>query len=333
MTPTPARLSGAVLPPLDQSVAPWSGRRVSVGGAEVYVRRTPSSDPAGEPALYVHGLGGASTNWTDLAGQLAPWLAAEAIDLPGFGRSGPSPDGDYSLRAQAGVVISYLEAARDATGRGPVHLFGNSMGGAIAIFVASSRPDLVRTLTLISPAVPSLRPQHNGGDPRMLLLAVPGINSLLLRRLATVPADVRVRATLDMIYADATGVPPNRLAEAVEELQGRSWMSWGPGAFVGALRSLAANYLMTGSRSMWARMAMISAPTLVLWGRQDRLVDVRLAARVAATIPVARLLVLDDVGHVAQMEDPVTSARAFLGLLEDSRRSVDHEGMAGDVRA
>jgi pimeloyl-ACP methyl ester carboxylesterase len=67
-------------------------------------------------------------------------------------------------------------------------------------------------------------------------------------------------------------------------------------------------------------MAAVTAPTLVVWGGRDRLVNVALAPRVAGTIPDARLLVLPDVGHVAQLEDPVTTARAALGLLEDVRR-------------
>jgi hypothetical protein len=65
-------------------------------------------------------------------------------------------------------------------------------------------------------------------------------------------------------------------------------------------------------------MAEIEAPSLVVWGGRDRLVDPGLAPRVAATIPDARLLVLDELGHVAQLEDPVTTARAVLGLLEDA---------------
>ena len=68
---------------------------------------------------------------------------------------------------------------------------------------------------------------------------------------------------------------------------------------------------------MWRQAARVAAPTLLVWGAQDRLVDVSLAPRAARTFPDARLLVLDDVGHVAQMERPDLVARAFLGLLEE----------------
>ena len=97
----PARLSDAALPPLDSASGPWPGGPVPVRGGEVFVRCTPWRGPvdrqeAGAPrerALYVHGLGGASTNWTDLAGLLAVRLEGWAVDLPGFGHSQPPPRG------------------------------------------------------------------------------------------------------------------------------------------------------------------------------------------------------------------------------------------------
>lgn len=308
-----ARLSSTPMPPLDVTVRPWPGRRVRVGAAELFVRTTPSG---GEPALVVHGLGGASTNWTDFAGQLAPWLAIEALDLPGFGRSGPAPGRDYSIGAHARTVTRYL----DESARGPVHLFGNSMGGVIAILIAAQRPDLVRTLTLTSPAVPDLRPRRLRTDPLLTIALVPGTGRLIRRRIIQYPADARVRAVIDICFADPSRVPPNRLAEAAEEIELRDGYSWSTDALLRSLRGLVRSYVVTGRRSLWERMAAITAPTLVVWGERDRLVDVALAPRVARTIPGARLLVLPDIGHVAQLEDPVTTARAALGLLEDVRR-------------
>jgi pimeloyl-ACP methyl ester carboxylesterase len=308
-----APLSAAELPSLDSSIPPWPGRRVHVGAADLYVRDTPSE--GGEPALCVHGLGGASTNWTDFAGLLAPWLSIESIDLPGFGRSGPAPDRDYSIAAHTRTVIRYLEQS----GRGPVHLFGNSMGGVISIFVAARRPDLVRTLTLISPAVPDLRPRRLGTDPLLAVALVPGTAGLIRRRIGRYPADVRARSVIKLCFADPSRVPPNRLAEAVEEIHLRDGMGWSTDALLRSLRGLVGMYLSTGRRSLWARMATITAPTLVVWGDRDRLVDAALAPRAARTIPDARLLVLDNVGHVAQLEEPVTTARAALALIESRR--------------
>ncbi len=311
-----AELSDAELPPLDRSVAPWPGREVVVGGTTVHVRSTPGTGTHTEPALYVHGLGGSATNWTDLAAQLAPWLDGEALDLPGFGRSGPPADGDYSIRAHTRTVIAYLEQS----GRGPVHLFGNSMGGAISIAVAARRPDLVRTLTLVSPAVSDRHLGHLD-DPRAALLLVPGVGTAVMRRLDSIPVEQRVRSVIALCFADPSRQPANRLAEAVAEAEYRRGNQWSGEAFVRSIRGLIGTYLTsspTGARSMWTRMAQITAPTLVVWGARDKLVDVRLAPRVAGTIPDARLLTLPDSGHVSQMEHPDTVARAVLALLADA---------------
>lgn len=310
-----ARLSAAALAPLDDSVHIWPGHEVQLAGTSVHVRSTPSDSADAEPALFVHGLGGSAHNWTDFAGVLRHRLDIEAIDLPGHGRSGPAPHNDYRLRAHAATVIAYLEHR----GRGPVHLAGNSMGGAVSILVASRRPDLVRTLTLISPAVPDNRvrvyPLHN--DPRMALLAVPYVGELALRRISSTAApEVRVKGTIALCFSDPSRYPQERMREAVAETDARQTMPWADSAFLRSMRGLARTQLLRG-RAGWATMRKITAPTLVLWGEADRLVAPDLAPYVAAAIPDSRLLVLEHIGHTAMMEDPIGSARAMLGLLED----------------
>jgi len=307
-----AVLSAVELPAVDTSIPPWPGQIVRVAGSEVFLRRTPGPGAGGEPTLYVHGLGGASTNWTDLAALLAGRLDAEALDLPGFGRSGPPPGRDYSLGAQARVVTELIERRE----RGPVHLFGNSMGGVISVLVAATRPDLVQTLTLVSPAMPDLRPRR-GSDVAIPLMLMPGVDRLVGRRLTRMAPEARVRALLDLCYADPSRVPPNRLAEAVAEVRSRNEQPWAMDALARALRGLVAAYLVRGPRSLWRLATEITAPTLVVWGDADRLVGVALAPRTALAIPDARLLVLRKIGHTAQLEDPESVARAFLGLLEE----------------
>ena len=313
-----ARLSTSPLPEVDPTIPPWPGRPVQVGGVEVFVRHTPGPDRGGEPALYVHGLGGASTNWTDLAGLLAGHLDSAAVDLPGFGRSGPVTGRNYSPARFATVVIRLIEQS----GRGPVHLFGNSMGGASAVLLAAVRPDLVRTLTLISPAMPDLRPRR-GSDPLIPLLLLPGVNRLAERRLQRLTPERRARAVIEICFGDPTRVPQNRIDEAAAEVRRRNDLPWAMGAFTASLRGLAWSYLSKGERSLWQHAARVAAPTLVIWGDRDRLVDVALAPRTAGTVPDGRLLVLPGVGHTAQLEDPTTVARAFLGMLEEVRADGD----------
>src|SRR5437764_10492213 len=163
----------------------WPGRSVLVDGAVTYVRETPATTGTAEPALYVHGLGGSSANWTDLAGLLAHRLDGQAIDLPGFGRSDPARS--YSIPAVAQRVIRWIEHS----GRGPVHLFGNSLGGAVVVRVAGVRPGLVRTLTLISPAMRFLDPRRPAHRRMIPLLWVPrGHRPAPRRPAAHHPADL-----------------------------------------------------------------------------------------------------------------------------------------------
>jgi pimeloyl-ACP methyl ester carboxylesterase len=74
---------------------------------------------------------------------------------------------------------------------------------------------------------------------------------------------------------------------------------------------------LPGSNSLWRLARRVTVPTLVVGGRRDRLVDVRVAPQVARVIPDSRLLMLDSVGHVAQMEEPAAVARAVLDLLDE----------------
>jgi len=321
MAPAPARLSTTQLPPLDPSIPPWPGHTVPLSGGNVHVRVTPSA-PGAEPALFVHGLGGASTNWTDLAGLLAPWLAVEALDLHGFGHSSPAPDRDYTIRAHKRTVIEYLEQS----GRGPVHLFGNSMGGLISLLIAARRPDLVRTLTVISPAVPDLRPRRLGTDPLLAVALLPGAEPLVRRRIRRYTPEQRARAMIKLCFADPDSVPPHRVAEAVDEIRTRDGMYWSMDALIRSLRGLVASYVSRRSGGVWGRISRVDVPTLVVWGDRDRLVDPALAPRVAASIPGSRLLVLDGIGHVAQLEDPVVTARAALALIEDTRGATPASG-------
>lgn len=279
------------------------------------MRSGPASD--GEPALYVHGLGGSSSNWTDLMALLGDRLSGEALDLPGFGRS-PAPPAGYALSTHIRAVVRRIEER----GAGPVHLFGNSLGGAVATLVAARRPDLVRSLVLVSPALPSLRPAR-GADPRLPLLLLPGLRQLARWRLDRLTPEQRARGVLELCYADPSRIAPRRMAEAVDEVRRRGRLAHDRDAFSGSLRGLVASYLARGPRAVWQQAAGVQVPVLLVWGAHDRLVDVALAPRAARTFPDARLLVLDDAGHVAQMEQPAVVARAVLGLLEelDARRA------------
>jgi pimeloyl-ACP methyl ester carboxylesterase len=259
----------------------------------------------------VHGLGGAATNWTDVMHLLRDRLAPIAPDLPGFGWSPPPRDDDYSLRAHVRAVTELVEA-----GETPVHLFGNSLGGTVATVLAATRPDLVRTLTLVSPALPVLRPRLS--NVHLPALAVPWAGQQLARRLDRYPVEQRVRATIALCWADPSRVPARRLEEATVEADRRARLDHDGDALIRSLRSLMSAYLRPDRWPLWRLAARVQAPTLLVYGMSDRLVDPRTGPRAARTFPDARLVMLPDSGHVSQMEHPEVVAAAVRRLLDET---------------
>ncbi len=296
-----------------------------VRGRGMYIRRRSGPDGT-TPAWYVHGLAGSSTNWTRLAAALSPSATGYSVDLPGHGRSDPPPRDHYSLSADADLIAATI---RQVSG-GPVHLVGNSFGGIIATLLAAAHPELVRTLTLISPAVPDLRlTGDRGADPRLGLLLVPGTAGLAYRRLATISPLARARGMGELCFGNPGLLTDADYEVAAADLAWRTRLPWVFSATIGSLRALMAGYLRGGAASFPAAAARVTAPTLVVWGTRDRLVDVRLARRTAAAFRRSELLVLPGLGHVAQMEDPHTTARGVLALWE--RAAADRTGdVTGD---
>ena len=292
--------------------APAAVTMVATERGELAVRRTPvRGDGPHEPAVLVHGLGGNSLNWVDLAEDLADRLDCVSIDLPGFGATPPPADRDYTIPAHTRAVVELIEAQFAGT---PVHLFGNSMGGAIAVRLAAQRPDLVRTLTLVSPALPDLRPRSS--NIHIPVMALPGVGTRLFDRYQKVGAPQRVQATFDLSYADPTKLHPQRRAEAEAEATRRDALPYIREVFVGSTQGLLATFLDRGPDRPWALAHRVEAPTLLVYGRQDKLDDARAAHRATKEFPNAHVMVIPDCGHVAQMEHPELVARwwrEFLG--------------------
>lgn len=307
----------SAVPRLDRLVPPWPGRPVELDGSMTFVRDTPAAALDAEPALYVHGLGGSSQNWTDLAGLLAGYLDGQAIDLPGFGRSDPAAR--YTLATLSERVIRWIQHSD----RGPVHLFGNSLGGTIAVKVAAARPDLVRTLILISPALPFLNPRRTLQGQLLPLLAVPRGRYLANRMLSGYTPEQLTNRVIEAVFADPRRVAEQRVDEAIEEVKLRYLADHYVDAYLGTMRGLVASFLrayLPGNGSLWKVLATVRTPALVIGGRQDRLVDVRVTPQAARLLPDGRLLLLDQVGHAAQMEVPRLVARAVVALLGEAAR-------------
>ncbi|MEU8361827.1 alpha/beta hydrolase [Nonomuraea sp. NPDC048882] len=288
-----------------EPVPHWPGRMIG----SVHVRSTPKG-PA-EQAVFVHGLAGAATNWTDLMDELKDTVTGHAIDLPGAGFSPVPPDGDYSVAAHAGAVVGLLEHT------GPAHLFGNSLGGAIAVRVAASRPDLVRSLTLVSPALPDLLPRY--GPVRIAAAAVPRLGEWVADRLRMIPVEQRITASMSLVWADAGAVHPVRLRDAIDEQRRRDDLPHAGEAMIRSARGIVAEYFRRGEDTLWRQAEKVRARTLIIHGRHDRLVRPAMARKAYRAFRQVRLVLLPTAGHVAMMETPKVVAAEARRLISETR--------------
>lgn len=281
--------SGHVSPPVQQ---------LQVGERTVAFRE----HGEGEPAVMVHGLGGMATNWTDLMFALEQQLHSCAVDLPGFGYSQPF-DRAPSITAFAQVVGDFIAAKFPQQS---VHLFGNSLGGAVVVELAAMRPELVRSITLISPALPEYLPRRT--NFHIPLIAIPFLGERMLQRWLRFTPDQRAWGTVLAVYGDPSRIHPQRWREMLAETVRREQVPYAGSTYLGALRALMLSYMRVGRANMWRQFSGVKAKTLVIHGRRDVLVNPRAAHEVTKLLPGSTVVVMNNAGHVAQMEFPLDVA-------------------------
>ncbi|NEA32280.1 alpha/beta hydrolase [Streptomyces sp. SID13031] len=301
-----AGVTGDSVPPGAQE---WPGRTVSVAGVDLLVRDAPGAAKDLPPALFAHGLGGSSLNWTALGLLLNDKVRGIAPDLPGFGRTPPLA-GLGGIREQAEVLSQLMDAELDQ----PVHLFGNSMGGAAAVALAARRPADIASLTLISPALP--HPRVSTSALMFTALATPRVGKAVVERGRRLPFERRLKGALSMVFGDPKSLPPEVVVAYEAELRRRDGDPWVTQATLDGARSILLSQFELPRRSLWADAAKVTCPVLLIYGGKDRLVDPRIRTKAQRTFPNARLLYLPDSGHVAQMEHPQLVERAFRQLIE-----------------
>jgi len=277
--------------------------RWDLPGAQVRVRRVGDDSGSRPAAVFVHGLGGSSLNWVDLMPLLDDEVDGLALDLPGFGSSPPPRDGDYSPAGHArtvAAVIRQWQSVRESDA--PVHVFGNSMGGAVALQLAVREPALVDTLTLISPALPTRRTRR--GNVHLPVVAVPGLGESLLRRYLQVSAQARVAATIDACFVDTASVSPALREALTAEVLERDRYPYVGDAFLSSLRGLLRTFADPSPQRPWALARRVTQPVLALYGEDDVLVHPSGARQAARAFPRGEVVLLSRTGHAAQMEHP-----------------------------
>ena len=267
---------------------------------------------SGRPIVLVHGLGGSHLNWLAVAPRLAERGRVLAPDLVGFGRT-ERAGRSASVGSNRRLLGRFLETVAGE----PAVLVGNSMGGTIALEEASAEPSRVAALVLVSPAVPP--PLGTRIDPRVLAFffgtSLPLLGRALMRLRAARGPEVAVRDMLTLCCVDSSRIGREIFDAHVDLARERAARgSQARRDFLEAQRSLL--WRLVRRRRFLRMVRAIQARALVVQGERDRLVRLAAVRALASARPDWRLAVLDDVGHVPQLEAPdrfLAEVNRFLG--------------------
>ena len=262
-----------------------------------YVEMSPSKEGARLTVLFVHGLSGAWQNWLENIPHFSRAHRVIALDLPGFGNS-PMPPWQISIGAYARLLHRFC----DALGVGDCAAVGNSMGGFICAEAASAEPERFEKLVLASAAGVSharMRRRPAETAARMSVAVTPLVLNAWERGLRR----PRVRwATFKGIFQHPELLRSELLLEQFRNSAGR------PG-FLPAVQALIGYDILD-------QLTEVEVPTLIVWGRNDRVVPAGDALGYAERLRNSRTVILDDTGHCPQLERPVRFNRLLGMFLE-----------------
>lgn len=248
----------------------------------------------GEPLLLIHGFGGDKDHFTRVSAKLTRRYHVVIPDLPGFGESSRPDGATYSIDEQ----VDRLRALAHKLGLSRFHLGGNSMGGGIALAYAVKYPEEVESLWLLAPAAT----RKSLDSELMRNLDEMGVNYLIMRS----------RAEYDRTKAFVMSRNP-----------------WMPGSLdhVLAERAIADselhNHIFQEIRKDIVEdpPVQIEIPALLVWGKEDRVLNPGSADQLMSAMPNARLILMDGIGHIPMVEAPGQAARDYL----EFRKAVDDE--------
>lgn len=241
---------------------------------------------AGPVVVLLHGFGSSKENWSFLAAKLRRHYYLLVPDLAGFGDSDFHADADYRMAAQADRIAEWLQLL----GAVKAHFAGSSMGGAIAAQLASRHPQLVDTLCLMNAAgVPGRHlSQMESGLAAGVNYLAPAKPSDTWRVFA-IALHRRQRAFGAILSFFMAGVMSHRKS----------------------VNDYIFSHLVDSLKDTYLSLNKISAPTLVLWGDSDQVLDVSCADQFCEQITGAKAMILPSVGHLPMIEEPGLTARVM----------------------
>lgn len=254
---------------------------IDVAGTRLDVR---DSGPKDAPAVVLlHGFGSSLHTWEDWAAPLSVDHRVIRFDLPGCGLSPPDPSGDYTDARSVAVLVALL----DKLGVAKASVVGNSMGGRIAWTFAAAHPERVDKLVLVSP--------DGFASPGFEYGRQPDVPAVMKAMRYVLPKPL-VKMSLAPAYADPK-VMTDALATRYYDLMRAP----------GVRDAMIARMAQSTRFDPVARLQTIRAPTLLLWGEEDRMIPFTNAADYEKAIPDATLVPLPGVGHLPQEEAPQRS--------------------------
>lgn len=277
---------------IEQQRAGLTTRQNSVSDLSIhYYEGGPST---AQPVVMLHGFAANKDNWLRFARHLTTDYRVIALDLPGFGAS-EKPTGSYDAGTQAERLAVILEALNIER----AHLIGNSMGGHISALYAARYPERTLSLALFNNA------GIDSPEPSELFH--------ILQRGEANPLVVRSREDferlLQFVFVEPPSLPDSLKDYFVEQAKANS-----------AHYDRVFNHLIERYIPLEPELDKIQAPTLLLWGKQDRVLHVSSIEVMQPLLQKPSVVVMTNTGHAPMIERPEQTAehyRAFLKAQSD----------------
>jgi len=258
------------------------------------------ADSGTEVFVLLHGFGASSFTWRYWVTELARRGHVVLVDMKGFGSAPKPDDGQYSPHDLADLVHRLLVQR----GLSQVTLIGHSLGGGVSLLTALRMLDedggRLRRMILVSGAA-----YRQKLPPFVALARRPRLSGLLLKLLG--PRRV-IRFVLRTIVFDKTAVTRSQIegyADPLRDAEGRHALLWAGSQIV-----------PDDLDALTLRFPELDVPTLLLWGRHDRVVPLWVGERLAEELPQAELEVFERCGHVPPEELPGETLGAVTAFLD-----------------
>ena len=289
----------SVIPPLSPHDLAKAGHIVSVDGIDTYYERYGS----GAPILLVPPGGSHTSTWRFNVAALSHSHEVWTLDLPGSGYSDKPATFPYAHKSYAQFLRDFM----DAMGIKKTAIGGQSLGGTVAIEFALDYPERTAALVLIASGGYSRGAKLSALNP----LRYSATNAILMS-FSSYP--FVVKRFFDYLYHDPT--PFARDTALVEQICKINRTPNARPAFYWMQRGLDFDFGLPDP----GRIKSVAAPTLIIWGREDRVVDVRTSDRFHVDIAGSRLVVIDDAGHMVHEEQPGPVNQAIASFLDTLAR-------------